>query len=110
MTDFCEHVSPELRHMALADLGQKVLNAVTTTNQLGHTRLQHSLIYVHSAGNVAVDLTKAVIKGEIDAAMAAARAWGAGAPAQVCEQYGLDPAVHIRRIPRSECPDHNQDA
>lgn len=74
------HETAEL--LALADLGQKVVNAVLTSDRLGHTRLQHSVRYYHSAGDPTVDFIKVVLEGKTDDALAAYETWRHAAVSQ----------------------------
>ena len=72
-------LDPEVHTLMLADLGQKVLNAVAATKQLGHTRLQHTLRYMHTVDPAAL-LVMAVIDGSIDGALGAVARWHSEAP------------------------------
>lgn len=87
-------VSPELNTVLLADLGQRVLNAIATTQVLGHTRLSHSLVYAHSYNDPAVDLVQAVLDGDMRKVDAALAEWERIGPESACERYGIDP-THI---------------
>lgn len=65
---------PRVEGLMLTDLGQKVLNAIGATRVLGHTRLAHTLVYVHG-DDPAVELISAVLDGEIGAVVKALDRW-----------------------------------
>lgn len=79
----------QLRALALADLGQKVLNAIAATSILGHTNMRHTLTYVHTDDSASA-LVNSIIDGRIDRAVAAHKVWAESALEDTAVKYGLN--------------------
>lgn len=61
--------------VSLADLGRKVLNAISATERLGHTNLRHTLRYLHPGDDLTARLVVAVIDGRIEPLRDARETW-----------------------------------
>lgn len=72
---------PAVHALMLADLGQKVINAITATQVLGHTRLIHTFSYNHT-DDPSVTLVQAVIAGDTAGAVEQLDRWRLDAEAK----------------------------
>lgn len=86
---------PRVNGLMLSDLGQKVLNAIGATRVLGHSRLAHTNVYVHS-DDAAVELITAVLDGEIDTVTAALDRWWIEAEAKASAEVAAFDAAQRR--------------
>lgn len=77
----------ELYGLALSDLGQKIINAITATNRLGHTELRNTLRYYHVKDDLSVRLVTAVIDGDAGLAVEALAAWVDGHADEMARKY-----------------------